>query len=405
MANFIWMRSNMDLYHIGENDKCIITVVNSGNLSSDFYEYAGDFYEAAEEVILYLLNESTNEKNISRLDSWYFPIVYLYRHSLELLLKASVFQTLTVPSEEKEFIGEVRHDLKQSFDKLLETQWLTIDGNQNAEWLSKYLSDISRLDKDSDMFRYPFGNDLRELFVNQTHISLLATYDNMKRAYEIIKGIYESGLFLDRDFKSLSPKLIIEGGYYYQQSVVGYKRSKYSFYPYFSSYIEVGDFLKDTILTQEKSNFFMPMCYLYRNAIELGLKRLIIEDSHFEISEALNKVRKKKHSILGLWNCIESELKKYDNTPDDDTTLADAKIYIQAFRNFDSSSNLFRYPCDKDLVSYFLKPQKFDIENIALCFKELCNFLDSADTMLSNIKDYEYEMAAEMASYFDYYDF
>lgn len=395
----------MDLYHIGNNNEYIITVTNSGDLSYDFYKYACNFYEAAEKVMLYLVEESVNEKSISRLDLWYFAMVYLYRQSLELLLKASVFQTVTNTTDRKNFIGNVRHDLKQSLEELIEARGLTIDGNQNAEWLKEFLSDITHLDKDSDMFRYPFGNDFRELFESQTHISLLATHDNMNRAYEIIKEIYESGTFLERDFKDYPPKLIIEGGDYYQQSVVGYKRSKYSFYPYFSSYIEVGDFLKDTILMHGKSNLFMPMCYLYRNALELGLKRLIIEDSHFDILEALNKVRKKKHSILGLWNSIETEVKKYANAPDDDTTLADAKLYIQAFHDFDHTSNKFRYPCDKNLVSFFLKPQKFDIENIALCFRELCSFLDSIDTMLRNIKDYESEMMAEMASYFDYYDF
>lgn len=52
---------------------------------------------------------------------------------------------------------------------------------------------------------------------------------------------------------------------------------------------------------------------------------------------------------------------------------------------------------------YFLSARKFDIENVASCFEELCNFLDAVDSMLSEIKDYEAEMAAEMASYYDYY--
>lgn len=85
--------------------------------------------------------------------------------------------------------------------------------------------------------------------------------------------------------------------------------------------------------------------------------------------------------------------------PQTDTTLEDTQQYIQTFHDFDQSSDLFRYPCNKNMKPYFLKARKFDIENVASCFEELCNFLDAVDSMLSEIKDYE----AEMASYYDYY--
>lgn len=146
----------------------------------------------------------------------------------------------------------------------------------------------------------------------------------------------------------------------------------------------------------------MPMCYSYRNAVELELKRLIVEDSHIENSKALKIVRKKKHSILGLWNSIADEIKEYANTPKNDTTLTDSQRYIQTFHDFDQSSDLFRYPCNKNMDTYFLGGRNFDIENVASCFEELCNFLDSADGMLSAVQDYEAETAAEMASYYDY---
>ena len=59
-----------------------------------------------------------------------------------------------------------------------------------------------------------------------------------------------------------------------QQSVVGYKYAQRSFYPYYSSYEEVGNFLREKILNDNKKELFMPMCYVYRNAVELGPKRI-----------------------------------------------------------------------------------------------------------------------------------
>lgn len=403
MLDYKWVRPDMDLYHIDKNNENIINVINSGNLDTDFYVYAQNFFEAAEYVIHYLGEEAAEKQDIAKLDLWYFAMVYLYRQSLELLLKANIFQTVTNDTDRKDIVGEIRHDLKQAFEKLIEAKSLTIDCSENAKWLMDYLSDISRIDRESDMFRYPFGNNLKALFEKQVNISLVATHDNMNKAFNIIKEIYDTGVLSEQIYEAYEPQLIIEGGNYYQQSVVCYKYSQHAFYPYYSSYEEVGKFLKEIIATKKKPNLFMPMCYLYRNAIELGLKRLIVEDSHIESSKALKIIRKKKHSILGLWNSVAEEIKEYANAPDDDTTLEDTYQYIQTFHNFDQSSDLFRYPCNKDMVSYFSKMKKLDIENVSSCFEELCNFLDAVDSMLSEIKDYEAEMAAEMASYYDYY--
>lgn len=389
----------MSLYHIDKNCPFPITLLNNGDLADDFNKYAQNFFNAAESVIHYLDEEAAENGDIAKLDLWYFAMVYLYRQSIELLLKANIFKIVISEHDRKQMIGDVRHDLKQGYDKLLELKGLEETDNANANWLWKYLTDISRIDKESDMFRYPFSNNLNILFDKQTHISLAATHDNMNKAYDILSEMYKTGHFTEQEYEAYSPQLIIEGGHYYQQSVVGYKYAQRSFYPYYSSYEEVGNFLKEKILKDNKKDFFMPMCYMYRNAVELGLKRIIIEDSHIDRTRALKILQRKKHSILGLWNSIVDEVNQYSNAPDDDTTLNDATKYIQIFHDFDKSSDLFRYPCNKNMEPYFIEAKKFDIENVASCFEELCNFLDAVDSMLSQIKDYE----AEMASYYDYY--
>lgn len=389
----------MSLYHIDKNCPFPITLLNSGDLADDFNKYAENFFDAAESVIHYLSEEAAENGDIAKLDLWYFAMVYLYRQSIELLLKANIFKIVISEHDRKQIIDDVRHDLKQGYDKLLELKGLEETDNANANWLWKYLTDISRIDKESDMFRYPFSNNLNVLFDKQIHISLAATHDNMNKAYEILSEMYKTGHFTEQEYEAYSPQLIIEGGHYYQQSVVGYKYAQRSFYPYYSSYEEVGNFLKEKVLKDNKKEFFMPMCYMYRNAVELGLKRIIIEDSHIDRARALKILQRKKHSILGLWNSIVDEVDQYSNAPDDDTTLNDTTKYIQAFHDFDKSSDLFRYPCNKNMEPYFIEAKKFDIENVVSCFEELCNFLDAVDSMLSQIKDYE----AEMASYYDYY--
>ena len=390
--DYKWIRADMDLYHIEKDSRYKITVKNSGNLDSDFCQYAYNFYAAAEQAICFLFEEASPRYDIAKLDLWFFAIIYLYRQSLELILKANLFQSITDTDSRKEIIGEVRHDLKRAFEKLVEIRKLAISENENAEWLMAFLTDISELDRESDMFRYPFGNYFKILFERQTHVSLTATRDNMNRAYVTIKELFETGCFPEKNYAAYAPQLIIEDGYFYQQSVVGYQFSKYSFYPYVSSYNKVAVFLKDRIIVQGSTDLFMPMCYLYRNAIELALKRLIIEDSHIDAEKAKRIIRRKNHSIQGLWNSIIGEIRTCAEIPGDDTTLTDAERYIQMFHNLDNSSDLFRYPCDKHLNSYFLEAEEFDMNNVASCFEELCNFLDAVEVQMSRMKEFEEEM-------------
>ena len=394
-----WIRPNMYLYYIDKNCKHIVSMLNSGDQAFDFRKYATNFFDAAECVIHYLGEEVAEKQDIEKLDLWYFAMIYLYRQSLELLLKANIFQVLNTNADRKNIVGKIRHDLKQGFEMLIELKKIKVDENKNAKWLMAFLSDISRIDRESDMFRYPFGINLNVLFERQTHISLLATHENINKAYSILDNLYNFGTFTKKDYDAYSPQLIIEGGHYYQQSVVGYKYAERSFYPYYSSYEEVGNFLKTVIITHNKNELFMPMCYMYRNAIELGLKRLIIEDSHIERNRALKIIQKKKHSILGLWNNIADEIKKYSYAPDDDTTLEDVHEYIKVFHNLDQSSDLFRYPCNKNIETYFVTIKNFDIENVSSCFQELCNFLDGVDSMLSEVKDFEAEMTLYYSNY------
>lgn len=276
--DFKWIRPNMSLYHIDKNSPFPITLLNSGNLADDFNKYAEDFFNAAESVIHYLGEDAAENGDIEKLDLWYFAMVYLYRQSMELLLKANIFKIVTAENDRKLIIGDIRHDLKQGYDKLLELKDLEYTDNDNANWLWKYLADISRIDKESYMFRYPFGNNLNVLFDKQTHISLAATHDNMNKAFNILSELYKTGNFTEQEYEAYSPQLIIEGGHYYQQSVVGYKYAQHSFYPYYSSYEEVGNFLKEKIVDDNKKELFMPMCYMYRNAVELGLKRFELKD-------------------------------------------------------------------------------------------------------------------------------
>ena len=91
-------------------------------------------------------------------------------------------------NKRKVLLGNVQHDVKQAFLKLVNLSGTDMS-NENVLWLSDFLSDISRIDKESDMFRYPFDRKLNTLFKQQTHVYLPATYYNMNRAFELLKEL------------------------------------------------------------------------------------------------------------------------------------------------------------------------------------------------------------------------
>ena len=103
----------MSLYHMDKNCPFPITLLNSGNLATDFNKYAIDFFDAAECVIHYLGEDAAENGDIGKLDLWYFAMVYLYRQSIELLLKANIFKIVASENDRKFIIGDIRHDLKQ----------------------------------------------------------------------------------------------------------------------------------------------------------------------------------------------------------------------------------------------------------------------------------------------------
>src|SRR5699024_5095056 len=95
--------------------------------------------------------------DITELDTYFFSIAFLYRHSIELILKAIGFKYIINLDERRIFIKDTFHNLLN----LLETVSPYIRGHitQNEEgyiWLKEYFIDIDNIDKESDSFRYPF---------------------------------------------------------------------------------------------------------------------------------------------------------------------------------------------------------------------------------------------------------
>lgn len=404
-----WIRNKANFEYIDKEQYAdIVKVKNSENLETEFYIYSRNFHYAADQIIDYLLTIATENNEIGKLDTWFFAIIYLYRQSLELILKAIVFSYVTDEQKRIELLKDVKHDLKKCFRiitddlKVGKTHKMLV----NLNWLGEFLGDISSIDRQSDMFRYPFNHEMEIFFKEQTHVDLFLVKQNLNTAYRILCDLFTKD-FSGNSYELHLPQLIISGGAYYRQSVIGYKFSQHDFYPFIKGYQESANLLKASMLNDtNRAILFLPMCYLYRNTIELGLKRILVDDCKIHHREAVSIINDKKHSVFGLWGKIKHEVEKHANAPDGDTTVADAESYIVQLHNIDSDSTKFRYPINMRLQFHFKKGKKYSVENISDCFNDLIEFLDGVDGMLGQIREWEAEMEAEMRSDFsdNYYE-
>lgn len=401
----IWPRKKGNFKFLDKMNSPLIELKNSDVVEQEFYIYSKNFMSAANLLVNHVLKINENSKK----DFWLFSITYLYRQSLELILKSIAFKYITMQNDREKFIGRVRHNLKDAYNEisvLIQAEDIKLK-KSDWEWLEAFLSDISENDEQSDMFRYPFSIKMTAFFLEQTHINLKVLGANMNTAYKMLNIILHRPEEVDRtDLIKFEPSFLVSNGSYYEQAVI-WKNFKNNFYPYIQGYMESGNFLNEIIKDNRNDYLFLPMCYMYRNGIELALKRILVEDCQFDYQTAANKMKNKKHSIEGLWNVIKSHIILRSDVPDDNSTIIDVELYIKQLHNLDITSDKFRYPIKKNLEFHFDKKVRFDVTNVSLCFNELFTFLDAVDSMLSHQNDIlaemEWEARREMESDYERY--
>lgn len=197
----------------------IIDIENSNDFQKEFYEYSRQFNLAGNELVEYMIDTA----EIHKLDMNFFAVVYLYRQCLELILKSIAFKYISDEHQRKSFITTVRHNLINCFEEIINLNGEVFDkSKEEIEWLYNYPTYISNIGAQSDLFRYSFNNKMEICFNKQTHINLIALYENMNTAYSILTHALNN-VMLEIGTINNESKLIIEGGEYCVQIVVGCK--------------------------------------------------------------------------------------------------------------------------------------------------------------------------------------
>ncbi|MCM1543281.1 MAG: hypothetical protein NC121_18770 [Blautia sp.] len=389
----------------------LVKVTAATDLAGKLFEYANNFYEAAHVITEFILY--SEHPDIGKLDTCFFAIAFLYRHCMELGLKAVGFQYIEPKAERIKFVKGTRHNLYEVLRAVKETSKPARPANE-MEWLEKYFQDLSLTDRESDSFRYPFhivwepgewGRDefsLKRVFEEQTHIDLLKFANKFEAAHEILEKWYLKGAGGASEWVDLKPVFIEEGGYYYAQSVVGYQDRRLDFYPYTRAYLETANYLKWYMLDRLnsgdndcKNRLFFPMCYLYRNCVELGLKSIWFEEVGEDFQTKCKLMLDKKHSVEGIWNILKPYVLEYVGRAEEPEYIDVIEDYCKQVQKMDSDANKFRYPMANTMQVYFPQNKRYDFIQVGDFFEALINVFDWIDSNLSSRNEIKAEMEAE----------
>lgn len=122
-----------------------------------------------------LINDAISSKDISKLDTFVFPAIFLYRQYIELTLKHLIITLADLNQEEKiEKLKKYNHNLDALWKDFVKVN-SGITGEENDVALNtvgKYVQEFHSIDKGSFSFRYPFTKDLERIFGSEKRINL-----------------------------------------------------------------------------------------------------------------------------------------------------------------------------------------------------------------------------------------
>ena len=168
----------------------------------DYYDFAhfawGDLetqiggyqigYKAAADI---LISDAITSKDISKLDTFVFPAIFLYRQYIELTLKYLIITLSGLSQEEKiERMKSYNHNLDTLWKDFVKVSF-DITGEKNDVALNtvgKYVQDFHVFDKGSFSFRYPFSKNLKAIFGCEKRINLKHLKERMAEIEVYFKG-------------------------------------------------------------------------------------------------------------------------------------------------------------------------------------------------------------------------
>lgn len=391
----IWPSSDMDFWKIN-NENASVIIKWSHNCFEDYKTLAYQFYECGSKTFDEVIG--SGDDNIKS-DMWFLTGIFLVRHSLELGVKALLCRTLSRKRDIEDAFEECCHDVSMLFKKYSDASIEEVLTTEEKEWLTKYLDSLEEVDKKSDMFRFPFEDDFlskyRDKFLDNVDVA-----NNLLQAFALIKKCIQEGVIAEEDKfdNSLKPEFFVFasqgiGNCYLWQSL-----SDEGFHVKITGYTAVIDCIYQSQDISKETKLY-PLMFMFRNTIELCLKRLFYSRVDDGVPLKVFYSKRKSHLIKkDLWKNVKPVILKYASDSGEDIAVVTiVEKMLDDINLLDKNGDNFRYPTSYNL-EYRFDNKKVDLANIYEYNKALINFLDACDSMLDAIADYQSEMKAEYES-------
>lgn len=386
---------DMDFWKIN-SEKNAITIKWSKNCFEDYKELSYHFYECGYKTFIDVIESGHN--NVKS-DMWFLTGIFLLRHSLELGLKSLLCRVLPRKKDIQDSFKDCCHDVFMLFKKYLDTGRERFLTKEETKWLKIYLKSLEEVDKKSDMFRFPFEDDFlskyRDKFLDNVDVA-----NNLLQAFALVKKCMEKGIISEEDEfdQNLTPEFFVFASHGFGNCFLWQKISDKGFHVKITGYTEVIDYIYKNQQISNKVKLY-PLIFMFRNTIELCLKRLFYSRVNDGVPLKVFNSKRKSHYIKkDLWKNVKPVIVKYANDSGEDLAIIDiVEKLLDEIDSIDKNGDNFRYPTSYSL-EYRIDNKKLDLSNVYTYLKAIINFLEGCNTMLDVIADYEREMEAEYES-------
>jgi len=147
----------------------------------DFSLLARYYLESANALIEITVSDS------SKLDVYIYSAVFLYRHSVELLLKELIWMSNYLLGRGKIFpkhhrLMELWQTLKSNAISLLKSDFPM--NKKQVQYIETILEEFMKYDPESDSFRYPFDKKMKRPHSDIHHINVKNLHEQFNQLHE-----------------------------------------------------------------------------------------------------------------------------------------------------------------------------------------------------------------------------
>lgn len=323
------------------NDKYQCSVRWSRKYSDDLKELSIIYYESSLYVFRKIYNADVYDSSYH--DSWFWASSFMFRHSIELIIKSAIAKQDT----KTDFLININEN-KHCLTDLLKKANLNNISSSEKSWLINYIDSVDSIDKKADLFRYAmnensYPQEERLRNANENYLDITNFTNSAMNAFNILHKSFYKNPYTDNF--SINPNYINEYLSYTTEPrgncQIHYCDVDVTFTNVINGFNEASQFLFDNPIDSKNSKYMYPIFYLQRHAIEVYLKYILLKKSS----------RLQTHGFKELWGkckpLIKDIIKNTQRLSSIIISIEELKVaeqYIMHLETLDKNSSVFRYP-------------------------------------------------------------